>query len=278
MRYRFYLIGLSLWLAACNSGGDKKTGSSSDSLAIREKYASSPVLDAKTAISHMAIEKGLDIQLVAAEPLVTVPVAMTFDEKGRMWVVEMTGYMPDTVGTGEDIPNGKVVILEDTDHDGVADKRTVFIDSLVLPRAICLVENGILIAEPPKLSFIEINNDKPGKRTLVDDKYTEGGNVEHQPNGLLRAMDNWIYNAKSDKRYRKVGNKWVKELTHFRGQWGISQDNYGRLFIIITLRTYWVTISRRALVHITHNRRMYQVMMRRLWQTTACIRQELLPV
>lgn len=230
MRYRFYLIGLSLWLAACNNGGDKKTGTSSDSTAIREKYATSPVLDAKTAISQMAIEKGLEVQLVAAEPLVTVPVAMTFDENGRMWVVEMTGYMPDTVGTGEDIPNGKVVILEDTNHDGVADKRTVFIDSLVLPRAICLVENGILIAEPPKLSFIEINNDKPGKRTLVDDKYTEGGNVEHQPNGLLRAMDNWIYNAKSDKRYRKVGNKWIKELTHFRGQWGISQDNYGRLF------------------------------------------------
>ena len=43
-------------------------------------------------------------------------------------------------------------------------------------------------------------------------------------------MDNWIYNAKSDKRYRKDGSKWKMEHTHFRGQWGISQDNYGRLF------------------------------------------------
>jgi mono/diheme cytochrome c family protein len=43
-------------------------------------------------------------------------------------------------------------------------------------------------------------------------------------------MDNWIYNAKSDKRYRKAGDKWLKEETHFRGQWGLSQDNYGRLF------------------------------------------------
>lgn len=230
MRYRFYLLVIGCWLAACNNGGSTKPAKESDSLAIREKYAVSPVLDAKTAISRMEIEKGLEVQLVAAEPLVTVPVAMTFDEKGRMWVVEMTGYMPDTSGTGEDIPNGKVVILEDTDHDGVADKREVFIDSLVLPRAICLVENGILIAEPPKLWFVEINNDKPGKRMLVDDKYTEGGNVEHQPNGLLRAMDNWIYNAKSDKRYRKVGGKWLKEQTHFRGQWGIAQDNYGRLY------------------------------------------------
>lgn len=230
MRYRFYLLGICLWLAACNNAGNTKSSGGSDSLAIREKYAASPVLDAKTAISQMEVEKGMEVQLVASEPFVTAPVAMTFDGQGRMWVVEMTGYMPDTAGTGEDIPNGKIVILEDTDHDGVADKRNVFLDSLVLPRAISLVENGILLAEPPKLWFVEINNDKAGKRTLVDDKYTEGGNVEHQPNGLLRAIDNWIYSAKSDKRYRKIGGRWKKELTHFRGQWGITQDNYGRLF------------------------------------------------
>jgi len=230
MRYRFFLLGIGLWLIACKDSGNKASSAKSDSLTIREKYAVSDVLDAQTAIRHMEVEKGLEVQLVAAEPLVTTPVAMTFDEKGRMWVVEMTGYMPDTVGTGEDVPNGKIVILEDTNHDGLVDKRQVFLDSLVLPRAVCLVENGILVAEPPRLWFVEIDHDKPGKRILVDDKYTEGGNVEHQPNGLLRAMDNWIYNAKSDKRYRKVGEKWVKEETHFRGQWGISQDNHGRLF------------------------------------------------
>lgn len=228
MKYHVYLLGAGLFLCACN--GPEENRHATDSLAIREKYAASPVLDAQTAIQHMQVEKGLEVQLVASEPLVTAPVAMTFDEKGRMWVVEMTGYMPDTIGTGEDIPNGKVVILEDNNKDGVADSRKVFLDSLVLPRAVCLVENGLLLAEPPNLWFVEINNDKPGKRTLVDDKYAEGGNVEHQPNGLLRAMDNWIYNAKSDKRYRKVGDKWLKEETHFRGQWGLSQDNYGRLF------------------------------------------------
>lgn len=227
-KYGYYLIGATLLLNACHGAQENKPGT--DSLTIREKYAASPLLDAKTAIQHMQVERGLEVQLVAAEPLVTVPVAMTFDEKGRMWVVEMTGYMPDTVGTGEDIPNGKVVILEDTNHDGVADSRKVFLDSLVLPRSICMIENGILVAEPPRLWFVEIKDDKPGKKTLVDDKYTEGGNVEHQPNGLLRAMDNWIYNAKSAKRYRKKGDKWLKENTHFRGQWGISQDNYGRLF------------------------------------------------
>ncbi|WP_298741102.1 c-type cytochrome [uncultured Chitinophaga sp.] len=224
------LAGMLLVLSCQPNTPTEKNEEKTDSLAMREKYAASPVLDAKTALEHMQTEDGMQVQLVAAEPQVFVPVAMTFDDSGRMWVVEMMGYMPDTSGTGEDMKNGKIVILEDTDHDGAVDNRKVFLDSLVLPRAICLVENGVLIAEPPRLWFVENKNDQPGKKTLVDDKYTEGGNVEHQPNGLFRAMDNWIYNAKSDKRYRKAGNKWLIEHTHFRGQWGISQDNYGRLF------------------------------------------------
>jgi mono/diheme cytochrome c family protein/glucose/arabinose dehydrogenase len=190
----------------------------------------SPVVGPAAAINKMRLESGFEVKLVAAEPLVTTPVALTFDARGRMWVVEMEGYMPDTIGTGEDIPNGKIVILEDTNQDGVADSRKVFLDSLVLPRAICLVENGLLVGEPTNLWFYEIKNDKAGKKVLVDPKYTDGGNVEHQPNGLMRAMDNWIYNAKSAKRYRRKGDKWLIERTHFRGQWGITQDNYGRLY------------------------------------------------
>ncbi|WP_345156495.1 DUF7133 domain-containing protein [Pontibacter saemangeumensis] len=192
--------------------------------------ASAPVVSPEASLGLMQVADGFEVKLVAAEPLVSTPVAMTFDYKGRMWVVEMEGYMPDTVGTGEDIPTGKVVILEDTDKDGVADDRKVFLDSLVLPRAICLIDGGILVAEPPSLWYYEISNDKPGKKTLVDAEYAVGGNVEHQPNGLVRALDNWIYNAKSSKRYRKVGEEWVIEPTHFRGQWGIAQDNYGRLY------------------------------------------------
>ena len=197
---------------------------------VKYDLESSPVVSPEASIGLMQVAEGFEVKLVAAEPLLNTPVALTFDAGGRIWVVEMEGYMPDTVGTGEDIPNGKVVILEDTDQDGVADERKVFLDSLVLPRAICLIDNGILVAEPPNLWYYEINDDKPGKRTLVDAAYAEGGNVEHQPNGLLRAMDNWVYNAKSARRYRKVGEKWLMEPTHFRGQWGITQDNYGRLY------------------------------------------------
>ena len=191
---------------------------------------SSPVISPSESINRMMVEDGFEVKLVASEPLISAPVALMFDQKNRIWVLEMTGYMPDSVGSGEKIPSGKIVILEDKNKDGVADIRKLFLDSLLLPRAFCLIENGILVAEPPNLWYYDIVNDKPGERVLVDSKYTEEGNVEHHPNGLLRAMDNWIYNAKSGKRYRKRGDKWIIEQTHFRGQWGISQDNYGRLY------------------------------------------------
>lgn len=188
------------------------------------------IVSPQESLNKMIVEDGFEVKLVAAEPLVSTPVALNFDNKGRMWVVEMEGYMTDIEGSQENSKSGKIVILEDRNKDGQIDKRKVFLDSLILPRAICLIENGILVAEPPRLWYIEIKNDKPGKKVLVDDAYTEGGNVEAQANGLFRAMDNWIYNGGSDKRYRKKGDKWLTERTHLRGQWGITQDDYGRLY------------------------------------------------
>ncbi|MDP4248559.1 MAG: c-type cytochrome [Bacteroidota bacterium] len=208
----------------------EKKNDKSDSLALRQNIPPSPVLSPEESLKKMHVVNGFTVKLVAAEPLVTAPVALNFDEQGRIWVLEMQDFMPDTLGTGEDKPSGKIVILSDRDGDGVMDERKVFLDSLVLPRALCLIENGILVAEPPKLWYYEIQNDKPVKKTLVDSAYAEGGNVEHQPNGLFRDLDNWIYNAKSAKRYRKMGDHWLVEKTHFRGQWGISADDQGRLY------------------------------------------------
>ncbi|GGH23852.1 hypothetical protein GCM10007423_06790 [Dyadobacter endophyticus] len=236
-RYPLFILAVSSLLVYCktNKQTSQQTASSAATSVAKEEKpvrttGKSPFIPASETIGKMVIEDGFEVKLIAAEPLVSAPVAMQFDDKARMWVVEMVGYMPDTIGTGEDIRNGNIVILDDKNKDGVYDDRKVVIDSLVLPRAICLIDNGILVAEPTNLWFYELKNDQVFKKTLVDPKYTEGGNVEHQPNGLLRAMDNWIYNAKSDKRYRRVGGKWVIEHTHFRGQWGICQDNYGRLY------------------------------------------------
>ena len=192
--------------------------------------SNAPVVSAEDAIGLMKVESGFRVQLVAAEPMVNAPVVIQFDEKGRMWVIEMEGYMPDITGKGEELPLGKIVILEDVDKDGKMDNRKVFMDSLVLPRAICLIEQGLLVAEPPYLWYVKIVNDKAAGKILVDPEYTDGGNVEHQPNALFRAMDNWIYNAEGRKKYRKKGNNWLIEPMQQRGQWGLTQDDYGRLF------------------------------------------------
>lgn len=173
---------------------------------------------------------GFELQLVASEPLVDAPITIDFDNRGRIWVMEMRGFMPNVEGSGEDAPNGRIKILEDRDNDGVADYAKIFLDSLILPRAMSLVYGGLLYAEPPNLWFVEIDGDKPGKRTLVDSLYAPVGNVEHMPNGLLMNIDNWIYNSNSHFRYQRVNGEWKKEPTTYRGQWGISKDNWGRLY------------------------------------------------
>jgi mono/diheme cytochrome c family protein len=224
-------IATTFFLPGCKNKSAKNNGPDSSAIRnIKKSIAETPVIPADVAITKMHVEEGFAVKLVASEPLIAAPVALTFDEKGRIWVVEMQDYMPDTAGTGEDTPSGKIVILSDKNKDGIMDSSQVFLDSLVLPRAICLIEDGILVAEPPKLWYYQIKDDKPVNKTLVDSGYAEGGNVEHQPNGLFRALDNWIYNAKSARRYKKTGNRWLIERTHFRGQWGISQDNEGRLY------------------------------------------------
>lgn len=182
------------------------------------------------SLSEYQIEEGFDLKVVASEPLITAPVAIDFDVKGRIWVAEMPGFMRNIEGEGENEPTGTIKILIDRDQDGVMDESKIFLDSLVLPRALALVYDGLLYAEPPNLWFVEIDNDEPGKRTLVDSLYAPVGNPEHQSNGLKYNIDNWIYSAKSNYRYQLRNGKWVKQSTNFRGQWGISRDDYGRLY------------------------------------------------
>ncbi len=182
------------------------------------------------SLENYVIENGFELQVATSEPFIEAPVVMDFDNKGRMWVVEMKGYMKNLEGTGDDLPNGTITILEDRDGDGVTDHSKIFLDSLVLPRAVAHVYGGLLYAEPPNLWFVDIKDDKPQNRILVDSLFADGGNVEHQPNGLMMHIDNWIYNAKSNFRYQKKKGEWLKEPTTYRGQWGITKDNFGRLY------------------------------------------------
>ena len=175
------------------------------------------------------IPDDVNLELVAKEPLINAPVAIDFDEQGRIWVVEMTSYMPNIEGTEEESNNNHIKILEDQDQDGYYETVKVFLDKLTLPRSILHAYGGLIYSEPPNLWYVEIQNDKPGKKTLIDDSYATDGNVEHKPSALTLNLDNWIYSSGSNVRYKKQNDQWIKEFTTPRGQWGMTKDNYGRL-------------------------------------------------
>ncbi len=111
----------------------------------------SPVLSPTEEQATFRLAEGFRIELVASEPLVVDPVAMDWDDEGRLYVVEMRGFMPDIDGTGEDRPVGRIVVLEDVDGDGRMDTSHVFLDGLVLPRAIAVLPEGVLVGAPPFL-------------------------------------------------------------------------------------------------------------------------------
>ena len=191
-----------------------------------------PVLSPQESLAAFELaEPGCKIELVASEPMVQDPVVIQLDGEGRLWVVEMRGYMQDIKRRGVNDPIGRVSVLEDVNGDGVMDKSTVFLDGLILPRAIAVHPDGVLIAENKPLWFAQDTDGDlvADKKTLIDADYAKD-QIEHSANGLLRAMDNWIYNAKEGHRYRRTGEKWIREETEERGQWGISQDDQGRLF------------------------------------------------
>jgi len=118
------------------------------------------------------------------------------------------------------------------------DRKKVFLDGLVMPRALLLVRGGALVCEPPRLWFYPNDDDKPGERVLVaadfakdaDPKLGARVNPEHAGGSLLLAMDNWIYSLHHPFRYRFAGNHWQREPAPQRAQWGLSQDDFGRLF------------------------------------------------
>ncbi len=216
---------------ALAQSGDKKDHTNMESIVPKELVPAAPVLTVDQALKAFRIAPGFVIEAFAAEPTVDKPVALDYDAAGRLWVVEMKGYMPDIDGNGEEIPQGRIVVIEDTDHDGKADKRTVFLDKLHLPRAVAVFPDGILFSDNENLLWVKRDGFTPvGSPEIAAEGFLEAGNVEHKANGLIHGLDNWLYNAKSGKRIRRIGGKWVMEDTIFRGQWGIAKDNYGRLF------------------------------------------------
>ena len=183
------------------------------------------------------VPAGFHLELVASEPMITEPVVITWDGNAKMYVAQMETYTQDADGTGTKEAKSRVILLEDTNNDGKMDKRSVFIKDLVLPRMLLCVNHELLVNETDTYdiySYKDTNGDG-----VADEKkavYTVGkvapGNLEHQRSGLDWNLDNYIYQTVDPVRFRYVNGMLQPDSLHSgsNGQWGLTHDNYGRLF------------------------------------------------
>ncbi len=149
-----------------------------------------PALSPSEAIAKMTVPAGFKVELVASEPDIVNPVAMTFDERGRAWITESLEYPRQSAGPGRD----RVKILEDTDGDGKADKFTVFADGLNIPSGIAVGAGGVWVANSPDILFLK-DTDGDGKadtRVVIVTGF--GRDDTHElPNSLTWGPDGYLY-------------------------------------------------------------------------------------
>ncbi len=201
------------------------------------RLPASPPLDPPQALEALVVQPGHRVELVASEPLIGDPVQAVFDASGDLWVCEMRGYMPNADGTGEDAPVGRIVRLRDVDGDGAMDESVVFLDHLVMPRAIAPAFDGLLVVEPPNLLYCR---DQDGDGRCDDAQVLVSGfggleNPEHAGNGLRYGIDNWYETSQHGQSFRlRRGDDGRLEVETRRnpghGQWGVARDDFGRLY------------------------------------------------
>ncbi len=194
----------------------------------------SPVLTADEELKTFFMPPGYRVELVASEPMIQDPVALDWDTEGRLWAVEMPGFMADITGSNEHEPIGRVVVLEDLDRDGKMDKRHVFAEGLILARSIKVLDRGVLIAEPPNVWFMrDTNGDlRMDSKELVTKEYGRfDGDPQNNANGFLWALDNTMHVAgQSDIQLRLKDGVFEVKKTLQRGEWGVTQDDFGRIY------------------------------------------------
>jgi putative membrane-bound dehydrogenase-like protein len=202
---------------------------------------------AAEAIKAMTVPPGFAVELVAGEPDIVNPVAMTFDERGRIWITESVEYPRRQPGVGRD----RIKVLEDTDGDGKADRFTVFADGLNIPSGIAVGHGGVWVANAPDILFLQ-DRDGDGK---ADSKEVVvkgfGRHDTHElPNSLTWGPDGWLYGwngvfnpakvtSKNGKTYEftcaifrihpktRVFEIWCEGTSN---PWGIAIDPEGSFF------------------------------------------------
>ncbi|HVE39783.1 MAG TPA: PVC-type heme-binding CxxCH protein [Planctomycetota bacterium] len=191
--------------------------------------------EAADAVKTFKLQPGYRIELVAAEPTVSSPVDLAFDEEGRLWVVEMVDY-PFNESEGNPA-QGRVVRLEDKDGDGRYETRTVIAEKISCPTGLALWDGGAFVTAPPVLLYV-----KEGVRKIVQSGFGTQ-NIQGLANNIKWGLDNWFTAAGGtnggqiapagvgiagrDFRFRPGGEF---EPLSGGGQFGCSFDDFGRRF------------------------------------------------
>ncbi|MES2454528.1 MAG: PVC-type heme-binding CxxCH protein [Bacteroidota bacterium] len=169
-------------------------------------------LTPEEAVKAMTLKEGFMANVYAAEPMVTQPMAFCWDDKGRLWVAENRDYESRSSGYSND-GNSRILILEDTDHDGKADTKKVFAEGISFPAAMAVGFDGVFIGAPPNLLFVpDRNHDDKADMADIEVRLTGWGiRDRHETmNSFHWGPDGWLYGCQgfaTPSRIRKPVGK-----------------------------------------------------------------------
>ncbi len=152
-------------------------------------------LTPEQAIKKMTLKEGFTVNTWASEPMITQPMAFCWDDKGRMWVAENRDYESRSTGFSNS-GDSRILVLEDTDGDGQADSRKIFLEGIPFPSGIAVGFSGLYLAAPPHLLFIpDKNGDDVADMENAEILLTGWGiRDRHETiNSLHWGPDGWLY-------------------------------------------------------------------------------------
>ncbi len=153
-------------------------------------------LDPANSIKHMHLPEGFHVELFAAEPDIVKPICMSFDHRGRLWIVESTDYPNNVLADPQENGNDRVKICEDTNGGGRANKFSVFAEKLNIPTGIGFSRGGVLLCVSPHLLFLKDSRgeDRSDGREILLTGFGRGDTHGTHSN-LHYGLDNWIYGS-----------------------------------------------------------------------------------
>jgi len=161
----------------------------------QEEARSAKFLNPEEAVAEMTLADGFKVNAWAGEPMVTQPIAFCWDDRGRLWAAENRDY--ESRGAGfSNSGDSRIVILEDTDHDGAADSRKIFLEGIPFPSAIAVGFDGLFLGAPPNLLFVpDKNQDDVGEQEDIEVLLTGWGiRDRHETiNSFHWGPDGWLY-------------------------------------------------------------------------------------